>query len=345
MNAKNCYFASANSKSGFADLFDDVFGECEYRYILKGGPGTGKSTLMRHLSEEAAKLGYTVENILCSSDPSSLDGVIIKEKAVCVFDGTAPHAHDVNVPGIDSEIVNLGIFWNKKKLRKEKDAIISITEDKSQNYKKAYECLASSFECEKVINGIAADAYDKEKAEAYAHRLAEKYKSKVIGEKRTRLIGGVGMQGEVTLNSFDTELNYKIKPSYNAEYFILEAISTAFSKGHHNMYVSYRYLDPTRINGILLPDEKISFTIGHAKGEGERQINTDRFIDLQIIRENKNKLTFAKKCIKELDRLRDEYFVKVSEAHFKLEEYYKSAMNFNALNKESEKLIAKILNT
>ena len=345
MNAKNCYFASANSKNGFADFFDDVFSDCGYRYILKGGPGTGKSTLMRRLGEEAEGRGMTVEYILCSSDPDSLDGVIIREKSVCVFDGTAPHAHDVNIPGIDSEIINLGTYWNKKKLQKEAEAIIAATAEKSRNYKKAYECLASAHECERVINGIAADAYQKNKAEAYARRLADKYRSKVIGGTRTRLIGGVGMKGEVTLESFSTELNYKIKPAHNAEYLLFADIFDAFSRGHHNMYVSYRYLDPSRINGIFLPDEGISFTVGYAKGEGERLINTDRFIDQQMIRENKNKLAFAKKCIKELDRLRDEYFGKVRESHFALEEYYKSAMNYASLNRDSEKIIARILNT
>ncbi len=345
MNAKNCYFASANSKNGFADFFNEAFGECGYRYILKGGPGTGKSTFMKRLGEEAEGRGYPVDYILCSSDPDSLDGVIIKDLGVCVFDGTSPHAHDVGIPGIDSELINLGSFWNKKKLQKEKDAIIASTKEKSHNYKKAYDCMASAFECEKVINSIAAEAFSREKAEGYAKRLAEKYKSKVIGETRVRLISGVGMKGEVTLESFDTELNYKIKPSNNTEYLLLDAILKAFSRGHHNMYVSYRYLDPTMINGIFLPDEKVSFTVGNAKGEGERQINTDRFIDQQIIRDNKNKLTFAKKCIKELDRLRDEYFAKVAKAHFELEEYYKKAMNYNALTRDSEKIIAKILNT
>lgn len=345
MNAKNCYFASANSKNGFADFFDEVFGQCEYRYILKGGPGTGKSTLMRRVGEEAEKIGLTVEYILCSSDPGSVDGVIIKERSVCVIDGTAPHAHDVKIAGIDSELINLGSFWSKKKLQKEKDAIINVSKEKSKNYKKAYECMASAYECERVINGITRDAYDEEKSRGYATRLADKYKSKVIGKVHTRLISGVGMQGEITLNSFETETNYRIKPSHNAEYLLLKDIYDAFLGRHHEMYISYLYTDPTVINGIYLPDEKISFTVGNAAGETERLINTDRFVDQLVIRENKNKLAFSKKCIKELNRLRDEYFGKVREAHFKLEEYYKSAMNYNALNRESEKLITKILNT
>ena len=43
------YFAAANSGEGFVSYFGEVFGEqnFEHVYIIKGGPGTGKSYLLK----------------------------------------------------------------------------------------------------------------------------------------------------------------------------------------------------------------------------------------------------------------------------------------------------------
>ena len=37
------YFAAVNSYRGFESYYQDMFGAAERSYIIKGGPGTGKS--------------------------------------------------------------------------------------------------------------------------------------------------------------------------------------------------------------------------------------------------------------------------------------------------------------
>ena len=73
------YFAGANSGVGFVNLFGDFYEESslDRLYIIKGGPGTGKSTFMRILAERAADAGAGAEYFLCGSDPSSLDAVVL----------------------------------------------------------------------------------------------------------------------------------------------------------------------------------------------------------------------------------------------------------------------------
>ena len=70
------YFACANSSRGFCNYFESNLQGLERLYILKGGPGTGKSTLMKEIGADFYDLGYDIEFIYCSSDPSSLDGVL-----------------------------------------------------------------------------------------------------------------------------------------------------------------------------------------------------------------------------------------------------------------------------
>ena len=88
------YFLGANSPAGFYSLYDHLIPPETARavYILKGGPGCGKSTLMRRVAGRMEAAGLEVEYILCSGDPDSLDAILIPEKQVAIVDGTAPHA-------------------------------------------------------------------------------------------------------------------------------------------------------------------------------------------------------------------------------------------------------------
>lgn len=91
--AKIFYYLGANTPAGFYSLYDELIDLERARdvRILKGGPGCGKSTLMRQVGETMEERGHTVEYIRCSGDPDSLDGVVIPALGAAVVDGTAPH--------------------------------------------------------------------------------------------------------------------------------------------------------------------------------------------------------------------------------------------------------------
>ena len=104
------YFLASNSGKGFYSLFDQLHtpGDGWVLYIIKGGPGTGKSSMMKKIAETAENKGYFYEKIYCSSDPESLDGIIIPELKVSVADGTSPHIIEPKYPGVTEKIINLG---------------------------------------------------------------------------------------------------------------------------------------------------------------------------------------------------------------------------------------------
>jgi ABC-type hemin transport system ATPase subunit len=111
------FFAGGNTAYGFYSLFDYILGEKKGNLIvLKGGPGTGKSTLMKNLGNRLRERGADVELFYCSSDSTSLDGVAAPGLKFAVIDGTLPHAVDLQLPGIYDEIINLGHFWDGEKL-------------------------------------------------------------------------------------------------------------------------------------------------------------------------------------------------------------------------------------
>ena len=100
--ARICYYLGANAPTGFYSLYDQMLDPEKARdiRILKGGPGCGKSTLMKQVGRAMEERGHSVEYIRCSGDPDSLDAVVIPALGAAVVDGTAPHVVEPHYPGL-----------------------------------------------------------------------------------------------------------------------------------------------------------------------------------------------------------------------------------------------------
>ena len=174
------YFAAANSFRGFKSNFDKVFSplRLDKLYVLKGGPGTGKSTLMRSIADffdGSAK----VTKILCSSDTKSLDGVLIEKNGVIVgvADGTSPHVIEPRFPGAVEEIVNLGEGFNYRSLISLRGEVSELSEKKGLAYKKAAEALENAGVVHRLIGGILSNNDIYKKAESVALELIKSEKN------------------------------------------------------------------------------------------------------------------------------------------------------------------------
>ena len=88
------YFLGGNTPTGFYSLYHQLSDPARMRalYIIKGGPGSGKSTLMRRVERRARAAGLETEQVLCSGDPDSLDALILPQLRAALVDGTAPQA-------------------------------------------------------------------------------------------------------------------------------------------------------------------------------------------------------------------------------------------------------------
>ncbi len=113
-----CFFLGANTGNGFVNGFSECYNpeKGEKLYIIKGGPGTGKSTFMKKLTLFLEEKGIESELYLCSSDPESLDGVRFPALGVSLVDGTAPHIMEPKMLGITEEVLFLGGYLNGEKL-------------------------------------------------------------------------------------------------------------------------------------------------------------------------------------------------------------------------------------
>ena len=138
-NGKRRYFPGANTGRGFIGHFEGIvppWSEPHYTYVLKGGPGVGKSTLMKKCAAIARANGFTVEEFRCASDPESFDAVRIPQRRLVLLDGTAPHTIDPAMPGIDGETLDLGRFLHKEVFKRRREELFVLAEENRGRYRR-----------------------------------------------------------------------------------------------------------------------------------------------------------------------------------------------------------------
>ncbi len=338
MNGKtSSYFAAANGYCGFRDYFDDVFNpyRLEHIFILKGGPGTGKSSLMKTLLFDPAFKNFDKEAIYCSSDPASLDGVVIGDQ-VAVIDGTAPHSRDTKLPGVVDEIINLGENWDEKNLLKSTIKIKEINQRKSKEYNSAYKYLSICKNINNFILTILNECFDEKACLVYLKSLDLPHSSYEYKRPKTRLISSFGKDGYTRLDTLEKEAKtiYNISGKYGSESIFLNLLK---GMANINEYIHF----PTALAGELteaLYFEKIETAFLSNAGRG-KIINSEMFFKISKEDESDLKALYEERC--RLLDLSEKHFKEASNQHFLLEEIYISSMDFSKNAKLTEELIEK----
>ena len=81
------FFASALTAEGMINYIDDISEDCLKRYILKGHPGSAKSTIINELASIFKEQGYIIEYYHSGFDVESIEMIIINELRVALIDG------------------------------------------------------------------------------------------------------------------------------------------------------------------------------------------------------------------------------------------------------------------
>lgn len=346
------FFLGGNTPKGFYSYYDYLLPQESARkiYCIKGGPGTGKSTLMKKIAATAVKKGADVEFAHCSSDPDSLDGVIIKPANIAFVDGTSPHIVDPKTPGAVDQILYMGDCWDADALNRHKEGIIKTNQKIGEQFKRAYVYLASAKLLQNDLDIIYAKSM---KGNVHAifeeniifQEFAEIPVSDVSGNVRKLFASGITPKGLV--NFADTVLNgYKtyILKGYCAN-CLTHICDIAVNRGF-DVEVYYCPFSPDEcIDHLVIPKLNLAFTVSNAyhtfdKGE---VVDFDEFASKYILETYKSEREFA---VSEIDRLIKRAVSTIADAkqyHDELEKYYIPAMDFTKLDEVIEKTIKEVL--
>ena len=331
MDNVNCkrYFGASNSASGFVNYFPQIFCDrtCSRIYVIKGGPGTGKSRFMREVANEAEERGMTVRYYYCSSDADSLDGIIIEEMRIGLVDGTAPHVCEPTLVGAFEQIINLGEFWDEKKLAIERERIAELSQKKSNAYSRAYFLLSAYGGIEKAIESKLLPCINTKKLNSAVKRLLHKLPQGSGEACEIALRSSVGMSGERSFDSYEREskILFSVTDCHSTAHFVMRAILDEAKARDMSLCVSYDPIMSDRPDAIMLNDCGISFVCGDC---GERVINSKRFVDEEKFREVKDGVKALESECRALRRAALQTFAEVKKYHFELEDIYISAMDF-----------------
>ncbi len=335
-HASQRYFAAANSANGFQSYFQPLFAPLSHVYIIKGGSGTGKSHLMRQFADAAIAHGYEAEYYYCSSDPTSLDGVILPQLNIGILDGTAPHTADPVYPGVVDEIINVGDFWDTHALAKQGEKIKDLIDRKKKLYRQLYRYLSGAAQADQNKQELLSDALQTEKMEKAAKRLLRNYKDGEGYRERHRLVEAIGMDGPFAFDSLEQSAKtlFVLRDPLGFSHLFLEAVRKEAERKLLSVTISFSPLLPERIRVLSIDDYGLCISaipreqLPSAKTP-DHLINLDRFIHREKLRPYRQKFRFCEKCRLAFSEEAYGVLKEIKALHFQLEQCYIDCMDFD----------------
>jgi len=351
------YYAGGNTAKGFYSLYDSVLEGLDRIYILKGGPGTGKSSLMKKIGRLMEGKKLDVEYLHCASDNNSIDGVILPEWKIGIVDGTAPHVIEPKAPGVIEEYVNLGVAWDSSKLVEHKEEILALNQKISEKFNKAYDTFAASLRAHDDIEEIYISNMDFSKANQLTENIISRFYEEQSLEKvpniQHRFLGAATPDGAVDFIqnlTADIEKRYFIKGrAGSGKSTMLKKIVAAGEERGFDVEVYHCGFDPNSLDMVILRELGIAIFDSTAPHEYFPDRETDEVIDMyetcitpgtdekyaadieRTTKAYKDKMKEAISYLAEAKQLRDQ-----------LEAYYIEAMDFNKVIQITREIMNKI---
>lgn len=348
------FFPGGNTSYGFYSFYQYIIDEniAKRKICIKGGPGTGKSSLMKNIGNFFVNKGYNIEYHHCSSDNNSLDGVVIKGLEVALIDGTSPHIVDPANPGAVDEILNMGQHWNEEGFKQYKKSIIETNKEIKNTFERAYSFLKAS----KLIHGDWSNFHRNALSSSKLLLLEEDLKDKVFSNSLCKTLGSdrhifataFTPNGIVTYIENLTESCNKIYvlnggPGTGKTQVLTFLYKEALRRGFF-IEVYHDPLIPDRIEHIIIPELKTAIITSN-------EINNQKFTGTQIFMENlidyskinKDELVKSKETFYNLLNKGLSVISSAKNLHDQLEKYYVCNMNFKEIDETYKLLLDRLL--
>lgn len=352
-------FPGAVTSQGFYSYYQYMIDQnANHIFVIKGGPGVGKSSFMKKIGQSMLELGYDLEYHCCSSDKGSIDGIVIPKLKIALLDGTAPHIVDPKNPGAVDEIINLGDYWNEDRLKQSREEIKPCNAKVSDYFQRAYFALKEA--------KIALDEW-KYYTSGYQNwsqinqttlkieREIFRIKPKNGGNERHLFAWGHTPQGKTeyidTLIK-DTEILYNLigQPGTGKSTFLSKMAERARTFGLDVEYY-HNTLDPQQLDLIIIPEIRIALVINSEPYSYTPNYDgTTHTIDFDLSVNSQKLLIDCGKEIVDCQARVNQHIAralghskKAKASHDLLETYYVPAMNFFEIDVKLKSILERIL--
>jgi hypothetical protein len=238
-------------------------------YILKGGPGSGKSSLMKRLGKALEEQGHRIEYIPCASDPDSLDAILDYDAKTSVVDGTAPHTLDPKYPGAYDVIINLGDAWDQNSLTGNKARIMELCDIISGCHTMATSCVTAAANLLEMNRSIASAYVNQNAIQSALQQISEALSDCKTGKERKRLLSAVSVGKNVffedTLTALCPKL-YVISDEWGAaSSSLLENLHQLALSKQWEVITCYCSIEsPDKIDHLLFPTAGVGVTTANS---------------------------------------------------------------------------------
>lgn len=360
------FFMGANSPDGFYSFYEELRIPRIYvrSYLIKGGAGTGKSGLMKKIAERFAACDELIEEIHCSSDPSSLDGVILHTARCSIVDATSPHVIEPSYPGSYETVINLCDYFDEDELEPRLLKTVELQKKNNDCHQKCRNLIR----CAAILLQDNAYLVEEQTDFEKINRTAEKICAVEFSDKRTasakneapteqprikkRLLSAVTNQGihiyENTVRQLCDRV-IAVRDDYGvAAGAFMQIVLQNVQKRGYSAFCCYCPLSPAnKIEHILLPDLGLAFITESPfhpmkTVKPDKTLHFTRFTDMEKLKPHKHFLRFNKRAADELLDCSICVLKEAKQIHDELEAQYTPAMDFSAVNKKTAQILKKI---
>ena len=344
------YFLGGNTPSGFYSLYHQLSDPEHIRalYIIKSGPGSGKSSLMRRVGRHTQAAGLETEEVLCSGDPDSLDALILPQLGAAIVDGTAPHVVEPQCPGVVDRYIDLSGFYDRAGLQPPKEQIQAAFTEYQGRYKRVYRCLGAAGELRRDMNELLdTDAVQQRLAKRAAGIIGRELKKPGTGPSRPRqrFLSAVTHKGFVSLwDTVDAQAGrvYELADSYGLAHHLLNPLLTAGLAAGHQVIACPDPMAPDRLAHLLVPELELAFLTAQGLEDPYRRLRLDGAVDEILLRKNRSQLRFAQKVHTALVEEAVHSLTQAKEMHDQLEGLYNPYVDFGLVEETARQIFEEL---
>lgn len=321
------FFLGANSGEGFFSLYPQLCREEARRiFVIKSGPGSGKSTAMRTL---AKALGDAQEEILCSSDPASLDGVVFPDLAL--LDGTAPHVTEPDFPGAGGDYLTLPPYRDRAALEQKRPALLALKAASAQCYAQAWRLLSAAARVREARRQLLEPSMDQARLAARGRSLMLRSLPETgrPGRLRLRFLEGYTPQGKLLLAETAAACAQRIwtvGDRFGLAQPLLQAARDAALERGQLVYACLDPLEPGRLRHLLLPEAGLALMTREETPlplPVYRSLRVDAMIPPETLRLQKGRLRLLGQTGQALEEEALGYIAQTHRLHDEMEAIYR----------------------